>query len=33
VRIAYTADIPRLKEAIQRMGDFLARHPYLPGHR
>jgi aspartate/methionine/tyrosine aminotransferase len=29
VRIAYTVAIPRLEEAVQRIGDFLTRHPYL----
>lgn len=29
VRIAYTVSISRLEEAVSRIGDFLARHPYL----
>lgn len=29
VRIAYTADIPLLAEAVERLGDFLVKYPYL----
>ena len=29
VRIAYTADIPVLAEAVERIGDFLVKYPYL----
>ncbi len=29
VRIAYTADIPWLAEAIERIGEFLQKQPYL----